>query len=354
MKFKVKHIIIIISILSLIIISICIFKLSHLKKENTYPILTLNGELITKINVGDEYTESGYSSYDKYDGDITNNVKVENNVDITMPGTYEITYTSINSTGNITKKTRYVKVKLSDKFTYKEKYNNIDNTIHGWGTNNKKDGTRPNTDISNDELKKYNAYAMGKDDKKIYLTFDEGSMNSYLPDIVEILDKNDVKATFFLCKSYIVNNHELIKKMANNGHSIGNHTMSHLSMPTLANKQNFQKYLNEIIATEKAYLEATGNEMDHIYREPRGEFSYRTLSIMKDLGYSTYFWSAAYKDWDDSLSKENAYNSMIERRHNGAIYLLHPTSRGNYLALDDFIKKMKNDGYTFDLVKNIN
>lgn len=270
-----------------------------------------------------------------------------------MPGTYEIIYKVTNSKGNSIEVKRFVKVKLTKDFTYKKEYNNIDNKTLGWGTNNKKDGNRPNTDISNEELKKYNAYAMGPDKKVIYLTFDEGTMTSYLPQIVEVLNKNNVKGTFFLCKNYIKNNKELINKMIENGHSIGNHTASHLSMPSLATKENFSKYLEEIISVEDTFKEVTGREIDKIYREPRGEFSKRSLSIMKDLGYSTYFWSSAYKDWDDKLTKEEALTSMIERVHNGAIYLLHPTSKGNYLALDNFIKTMKEKGYTFDLVKNI-
>ena len=124
-------------------------------------------------------------------------------------------------------------------------------------------------------------------------------------------------------------------------------------MPSLATKESFSKYLEEIISVEDTFKEVTGREMDKIYREPRGEFSKRSLSIMKDLGYSTYFWSSAYKDWDDKLTKEEALSSMIERVHNGAIFLLHPTSKGNYLALEEFIKIMKDKGYTFDLVKNI-
>lgn len=208
--------------------------------------------------------------------------------------------------------------------------------------------------MSNEELKKYNAYSMGPDKKVIYLTFDEGGISSYLPQIVDILDKNNVKGTFFLCKNYIKTNKELMLRLINNGHSIGNHTANHMSMPNLANKENFQKYLDEIISVEETFREVTGRNMDKIYREPRGEYSLRSLSIIKDLGYSTYFWSSAYKDWDDSLTKEEALNAMIERVHNGAIFLLHPTSKGNYLALDEFIIKMKNEGYTFDLVKNIN
>lgn len=270
-----------------------------------------------------------------------------------MPGTYEIIYKVTNSKGNSIEVKRFVKVKLTKDFTYKKEYNNIDNKTLSWGTNNKKDGNRPNTDISNEELKKYNAYAMGPDKKVIYLTFDEGTMTSYLPQIVEVLNKNNVKGTFFLCKNYIKNNKELINKMLDSGHSIGNHTASHLSMPSLASKENFSKYLEEIISVEDIFKEVTGREMDKIYREPRGEFSKRSLNIMKDLGYSTYFWSSAYKDWDDKLTKEEALTSMIERVHNGAIFLLHPTSKGNYLALEDFIKTMKEKGYTFDLVKNI-
>lgn len=208
--------------------------------------------------------------------------------------------------------------------------------------------------MSNEELKKYNAYSMGPDKKVIYLTFDEGGISSYLPQIVDILDKNNVKGTFFLCKNYIKSNKKLIQRLINNGHSIGNHTANHMSMPNLANKENFQKYLDEIISVEETFKEVTGRNMDKIYREPRGEYSLRSLSIIKDLGYSTYFWSSAYKDWDDSLTKEEALNAMIERVHNGSIFLLHPTSKGNYLALDEFIIKIKNEGYTFDLVKNIN
>ena len=264
-----------------------------------------------------------------------------------MPGTYEIIYKVTNSKGNSIEVKRFVKVKLTKDFTYKKEYNNIDNKTLSWGTNNKKDGNRPNTDISNEELKKYNAYAMGPDKKVIYLTFDEGTMTSYLPQIVEVLNKNNVKGTFFLCKNYIKNNKELINKMLDSSHSIGNHTASHLSMPSLASKENFSKYLEEIISVEDTFKEVTGREIDKIYREPRGEFSKRSLNIMKDLGYSTYFWSSAYKDWDDKLTKEEALTSMIERVHNGAIFLLHPTSKGNYLALENFIKTMKEKGYTF-------
>ncbi len=354
---KNKKVYIILSIfIILLIISIFIYVKHNKKKRkitNEYPIISLKGNNIMDINVSENFEEPGYSAYDEIDGDITDKVMIKNNVDFNTPGTYEILYKVTNSKGNSVEIKRFITINQAINIEYKEIYDSIDNTVHGWGTNNKQDGQRPNTDLSNEELKKYNAYAMGNDEKVIYLTFDEGNLESYLPEIVDILNKNDIKATFFLCRGFIKNNPELMIEMIEKGHSVGNHTANHISMPTLANSENFEKYLKELSLTEEAFKEITGKSMDRIYREPRGEYSLRSLSIIKDLGYSTYFWSAAYKDWDDKLTKEQALQEMINHVHNGAIYLLHPNSKGNYLALDDFIKQMKEQGYTFDLVRNI-
>lgn len=141
--------------------------------------------------------------------------------------------------------------------------------------------------------------------------------------------------------------------MDSKGHTIANHTTNHLAMPKLANKQSFKKYLKEITDVEDTYNKITGKQMEKIYRPPRGEWSFRHLQIMKDLGYKTYFYSADYLDFADNVTKEKALNELTKRVHNGAIYLLHPKNKGNYLALDTFINNMKKQGYTFDLVKNI-
>ena len=194
---------------------------------------------------------------------------------------------------------------------------------------------------------------MGPDEKIIYLTFDEGSNDTYTEEIVDVLNENDVKATFFFCKGFMKNNPELMKKIAQSGHSVGNHTANHYSMPTLATRTNFQKYLNEIEENEKVFKEITGVEMDKVYREPKGEYSYRSLQIVHDLGYKSYFWSADHYDFDYDVSKEKAFSELEKRYHNGAIYLLHPKNRGNYEAMDSFIKHMKNLGYTFGLVRDI-
>ena len=142
---------------------------------------------------------------------------------------------------------------------------------------------------------------MGPNEKVLYLTFDEGGLETYVKEIVDVLDKNNVKATFFLCRKFIEENAELIKQMAETGHTIANHTSHHLNMPSLATRENFEKYIQEIEEVEQTYYQITGKNMEKVYRDPKGEWSYRDLQIMKDLGYKTYFYSADYLDYKEGM-----------------------------------------------------
>lgn len=327
-----------------------------LKKPKTkaqLPKLTLQGPLIIKLELGDVFKEPGYQAIDPIDGDITNQVETENNINYETPGTYQITYRVKNSNGLMMEQKRFITLEAKKELTYKEEYNQIENELKGWGCGKVTDHARNSCDGNADTLKKYDAYYQGPDEKKLYLTFDEGSNETYVPEIVDVLNQNDVKATFFFCRRYILDHPDLMKKLVETGHSVGNHTANHISMPTLATPENYQKYVNEIKAVEKAFLEITGTELDKVYREPKGEWSLRSLQIVKDLGYKSYFWSATYLDWKDDVSADTAFTNLKNRYHNGAIYLIHPNNKGNYEALDRFIKEMKTLGYTFDLVKNI-
>lgn len=322
-------------------------------KDKTLPEITLIGDDSINVLLGKNYEELGYKATDNIDGDITKNVEVTNNIDTKKIGNYEVKYKVKDSSGNIVTKTRKVNV-VNKLFGYKDEYDKISNKSNGWWSGNKFDYKRPEGAAPLDELKKYDAYFLGPDEKIIYLTYDEGSNDTYLPQIIDVLNKNDVKATFFLCRNYMKMNEELIKKMAESGHSIGNHTYHHYNMPSLATRSNFDKYVYEIKKTEETYEEITGKKMDKVYREPKGEWSYRSLQIVKDMGYKSFFYSANYMDYGKDLSKSEALNMMLKRYHNGAIYLFHGKNKGNYEALDDFIKEMKKKGYKFDLVKNIN
>lgn len=324
----------------------------NFKEKITLPKITLKGDNIVTIYTTQKYKEVGFKATDKKDGDLTNKVTIEGKVKNEV-GTYELIYKVKNSKGEMAEAHRFIKVLENKALTYKNEYDKIDNKNRGWWSDNKKDGKRPTGGADINELKKYNAYYMGSDKKILYLTFDEGGLETYVKEIVDILNKNNVKATFFLCLKYIEKNPSLIKEMVEAGHTIANHTANHLNMPTLATKENFDKYLKEINQVEKAYFNITGKQMKKIYRDPKGEWSFRDLQIMKDLGYKTYFYSAYYLDYAENLTKEKALTELTVRVHNGAIYLIHPKNKGNYLALNDFINNMKKQGYTFDLVKNI-
>lgn len=346
-----KKIILVICLLVILMVGIFMFKHSFVKEEKSMPKINLSGSKMISLSVGDKYNEPGYKAFDDKDGDLTKSVKISGSVNCDKPGSYELVYKVKNSDGISAQARRYINVK--GVLGYKDSYDKLDNTKRGWWSGNKKDHSRPTGGADINELKKYNAYFMGPNEKVLYLTFDEGGNDTYVKEIVDVLNNNDVKATFFLCGQYILDNKDLIKKMADTGHSVGNHTDNHYSMPTLATREKFSTYLAEIKMIEDSYRDITGKELDKVYRDPRGEWSFRDLQIMKDLGYSSYFYSADYMDFGGDVSKEYALNELMKRYHNGAIYLMHPKNKGNYLALDSFIKEMKKLGYRFDLVKNI-
>lgn len=336
----------------LLTIFLIIYLFLNKNKTNKISKIILKGNTIINLVEGEKYKEPGFKATDEKNNDITNKVKIEGTVNYEKEGTYELVYKIKTNKKETVNAYRFIKVNKG-KITYKNEYENIDNTSRGWWSGNKFDHQRPAGGADINELKKYNAFFLGPDEKTIYLTFDEGSYKTYVKEIVNVLDKNNIKATFFFCRNYINANKELIKQMNKKGHSIGNHTYHHLNMPSLATKEKFNEYLKEIKDVENIYKEITGKEIDKVYRDPRGEWSFRDLQIMKDLGYKTFFYSANYNDFSGTLTKEKALSEMLKRYHNGAIYLIHPNNKGNYEALESFINEMKKQGYNFDLVKNI-
>lgn len=199
-------------------------------------------------------------------------------------------------------------------------------------------------------LDKYDGYFTGDTDSKvIYLTFDEGYEYKFTPKILDVLKANDVKATFFVVKSYIKKNPDLVKRMVEEGHIVGNHTTSHPNMPQLLKNKGIDAFIKELTDTSDYFKEITGVEMPKFYRPPQGIWSEATLYITKQLGYKTILWSMAHRDWDteNQPGRDAAFNFVDTYYHNGAILLLHPQSQSNYEALDDIIKHLKNKGYKF-------
>lgn len=199
-------------------------------------------------------------------------------------------------------------------------------------------------------LKKYNGVYIGNtDEKTIYLTFDEGYENGYTPMILDTLKENDVKAVFFITHPYIAKNSDLVKRMIEEGHEVGNHTVNHHSLPSL----KISTLEKEFLSLEESFTKLTGKSMKYM-RPPKGEYSERVLEAARQLGYKTVFWSYAYKDYDVKNQKgaDHAYKMVMDNLHNGAVILLHAVSKDNAEALDRIIKSIKASGYDikpFDL-----
>ena len=222
-----------------------------------------------------------------------------------------------------------------------------------WGLSFQQDGEPPVANASFEELKKYNAYyAEDTSKKKLYLTFDAGFENGNTPAILDALKKHDVKATFFVVGTYIKDNPDLIKRIHEEGHLIGNHTYHHPDMSQIATKESFHKELKDV---ETEYKNVVGEEMTKFYRPPQGKYNESNLQMAKDLGYHTFFWSLAYVDWyeNDQPSKEEAFQKLLGRIHPGAIVLLHSTSKTNADILDELLTKWEEMGYKFSSLETL-
>lgn len=224
-------------------------------------------------------------------------------------------------------------------------YAALSNKTMAWGMKKNK-GAPPDVDAPSAELlERYGGLFKTNEEKTLYLTFDEGYENGYTAQILDVLKKTGVPAAFFITGDYIKTQPELVKRMAEEGHNVGNHTYSHPSMPSVTDDE---KLAEDILALSQAYTELTGRKMTLI-RPPMGEFSERTLAISKDLGLKTVLWSFAYVDWqrDAVHGAQYAYERIVPYVHDGAVILLHAVSKDNADALERVITDLQAQGYTF-------
>ena len=193
----------------------------------------------------------------------------------------------------------------------------------------------------------YGALYLGaEDEKKIYLTFDAGYGNENVESILNTLKKHNATAAFFILPGIIKNSPELVMRMAEEGHIVGNHTLHHPDMSAIQDEASFSA---EIDGLADKYRELTGEEMKKFYRPPQGKFSESNLAMAQKLGYRTIFWSLAYVDWytDDQPTDEQAFSKLVPRIHPGAVVLLHSTSATNARILDELLTKWEALGYRF-------
>ena len=222
-----------------------------------------------------------------------------------------------------------------------------------WGLSFQSDGAAPIGPANSQTLAKYDAVYLGDTaEKVIYLTFDAGYENGCTAAILDTLKAHNAPAAFFLVGNYIEKNADLTRRMVEEGHIVGNHTMHHHDMSKLSDKEAFSKELTDL---ENLFREVTGKELPKYYRPPQGVYSEENLKMAQELGYRTVFWSLAYVDWmtGDQPTKDQAFSKLIPRTHNGAVVLLHSTSSTNKEILDELLTRWEGMGYRFASIEEL-
>ena len=222
-----------------------------------------------------------------------------------------------------------------------------------WGLSFAEEGQTPSGPASDAQLQELDgAYVGNNAEKVLYLTFDAGYENGYTAGILDTLKKHNVPAAFFLVGDYLERNPDLVRRMVEEGHIVGNHTASHPDMSKISQKEEFSKELQEV---ENLFREITGKELPKFYRPPQGVYSQKNLEHAQQLGYKTVFWSLAYADWDNQKqpTRDYAFGKLMPRTHNGAVILLHATSKTNAEILDELLSQWKAMGYRFASIEEL-
>ena len=189
------------------------------------------------------------------------------------------------------------------------------------------------------------AYLDPEGGKVLYLTFDAGYENGFTAQMLDVLKDRQVPAAFFLVGDYLERQPDLVRRMVAEGHIVGNHTLTHPDMTKL----DAAAFEQELRGMEALYEAVTGQTLPNFYRPPQGLYSEKTLKMAQNMGYKTVFWSLAYADWDNEKQPDPdaAVEKLTGRLHDGAVILLHATSKTNAEILDRLITQWQDMGYRF-------
>lgn len=321
--------------------------MKNVKVRALFAVVFVAGLLVFLIKGGFLSGITGKLSYIRYHGDEVpseTDGREENSASSTDPES------ETGTEGESDADARYLQKPIENHVRDKDTYYDYPNDKLAWwfkrDDNHGPSGCDDTIDISD-----YDAYYLdvntdaSDDEKVIYLTFDCGYENGYTDQILDVLKEQDVPACFFVTKTYIRDNIELTKRMKEEGHQVGNHTITHPSMP----EKSYEEIIQEVTGCAEYMSEVTGYDMDPYLRPPRGEYSARSLMITHDLGYKTIFWSMAYLDYDVNNQPGTDYvvNHFNKYHHDGAIILMHNVSSSNAGALDTVIVNLKAEGYRF-------
>ncbi|RWZ58171.1 delta-lactam-biosynthetic de-N-acetylase [Halobacillus fulvus] len=222
----------------------------------------------------------------------------------------------------------------------------------GWGYKKSNNGEVPDVGRYGPMIEKEDGfYVDPSGDKTVYFTFDNGYEQGYTGQVLDVLKEKGVPATFFVTGHYIESAPDLVKRMAKEGHLIGNHSWSHPDFTQLSK----DKMKTELDKVDQAVQKLTDQNVMSFVRPPRGTFNANTLKWAKEFGYTHAFWSVAFKDWETDKQKgwEYAYHSVLDQVHPGAVILLHTVSEDNADALSHLIDELRKQGYQFGSLNDL-
>ena len=218
--------------------------------------------------------------------------------------------------------------------------------VMGWGLSFQTEGQPPAAPMTPGRLKELEGAYLDEDGGKVlYLTFDAGYENGYTENILDVLKELEVPAAFFLTGDYLEREPDLVRRRAQEGHIVGNHTLRHPDM-TAVDADTFRA---ELKGVEDKYFDITGQTLPKYYRPPQGVYDEASLKRAQELGYQTVFWSLAYADWDNDRQPDpdEALEKLNSRIHDGAVVLLHATSKTNAEILKRLLMGWMDMGYRF-------
>jgi polysaccharide deacetylase family sporulation protein PdaB len=184
-------------------------------------------------------------------------------------------------------------------------------------------------------------YCVDTNEKKVAITFDAAWGSQYTDEILSILEKNDVKATFFLVGNWIDKYQDKVKKISEKGHEIGNHSTTHPHFTQLDN----QKIKDEIYMTGDRIKNITGKPT-YLFRPPFGDYNSEVVKSVKDAGYYCIQWNVDSLDWTNP-GEDFIYERIMKNTDNGSIILFHINAGQTPKVLDKVLKDLKKKGYRF-------
>ena len=187
-------------------------------------------------------------------------------------------------------------------------------------------------------------------EKVLYLTFDCGWENGCTQKVLDTLKAKKVPAAFFCTLDHIKSSPDLISRMINEGHIVGNHSAKHSDFSEISR----QRMADEILECEN-YLRKNFGYSGKFFRFPKGSYTENALDLVDSMGMTSVFWSCAYADWDVNATKggQYAFDTVTARLHPGAIILLHSVSPDNAEALGNIIDYARSNGYVFKSLDDI-